>query len=104
MIACSDLGIRYLWVDKLCVDQTDKEEKKNYHTRQMHRIYLHAELTLVVGVGENADYGLPGVTAPRRWETSYVQIDDLVSSIMSLKLEAVLKIPQGLVGDGPSRR
>jgi len=47
MTACSKLQIRYLWVDAVCIQQDNKEDK-NKIVAYMHRIYAGAKLTLVV--------------------------------------------------------
>ncbi|PMD16818.1 HET-domain-containing protein, partial [Hyaloscypha hepaticicola] len=54
------LGIRYLWIDRYCIDQSNKDEKHNT-IRVMDLIYSNARLTIITTAGENPDYGLPGV-------------------------------------------
>lgn len=57
-------GYRYLWVDQYCIDQSDKQHKSQ-QIRIMDRIYSSAAWTIVDGAGENANYGLVGVSCPR---------------------------------------
>ena len=59
------LGIPYLWVDKLCIDQDDAKSK-HQQISQMHNIYQNATLTIIAAAGEDAGYGLPGVGARMR--------------------------------------
>jgi hypothetical protein len=42
------LGLQYLWVDRLCIDQSNVEEK-SYLISRMATIYQEAEFTIVVG-------------------------------------------------------
>ncbi|KAI5926271.1 heterokaryon incompatibility protein-domain-containing protein [Camillea tinctor] len=54
------LGMRYLWVDSLCIVQDDPEDKKVQITA-MDQIYSRAYLTIVAAGGEHANSGLPGM-------------------------------------------
>jgi len=51
---------RYLWVDRLCILQDDKNEKHSQIT-QMHEIYSAAYATIVQQSGSDANSSLPGV-------------------------------------------
>lgn len=68
--------MQYLWVDPLCINQSDETEKMN-QINQMDRIYACALCTLVALAGKDSNYGLPGVTRPRSWAHETVQIGDL---------------------------
>lgn len=65
LIVCRQLGIQYLWVDKYCIDQTDATEKHQL-IRQMDRIYNGATLAIIAAAGDDAEYGLPGVSGVLR--------------------------------------
>ncbi|KAL8901768.1 MAG: hypothetical protein Q9207_005040 [Kuettlingeria erythrocarpa] len=55
----TSIGIRFLWVDRLCIVQdapTNAEEINN-----MGYIYGNAYLTIVAAAGKDAEYGLPGL-------------------------------------------
>lgn len=54
---CQELGVRYLWVDRYCI----QESHKHALIRSMHRIYHESEFTIVAAAGCGPDYGLPGV-------------------------------------------
>lgn len=54
------LGEQYRWVDRLCINQTNLEEK-HFLISKMDAIYEDAEFTIVAAVGD-ARIGLPGVT------------------------------------------
>ncbi len=59
------LGERYLWVDRTCIDQSNKEQKI-FLISKMDAIYEGAEFTIVCAAGD-ARTGLPGVsTVPRK--------------------------------------
>ncbi|KAL2070009.1 hypothetical protein VTL71DRAFT_14689 [Oculimacula yallundae] len=54
------MGVRYLWVDAVCIVQDDSEIKQD-HLRAMPSIYAQAHFTIVVATGETANSGIPGV-------------------------------------------
>ncbi|KAJ4286496.1 hypothetical protein N0V90_013196 [Kalmusia sp. IMI 367209] len=54
------LGLRYLWIDRYCIDHSDRAEVKEQVT-QMDLIYRHAYLTIIAAAGATPHYGLPGV-------------------------------------------
>jgi hypothetical protein len=59
------LGERYIWIDSICIDQDNIEDK---HTLIgcMNRIYESACLTIVAAGGEDANAGLPGLSPASR--------------------------------------
>ncbi|CAN9171960.1 unnamed protein product [Alternaria alternata] len=57
------LGVANLWVDAICIDQSDSEQVEN-HMDAMDKIYGSAVLT-IVATAENTDLGLPGIGFPR---------------------------------------
>ncbi|KAK8220914.1 heterokaryon incompatibility protein-domain-containing protein [Phyllosticta capitalensis] len=80
MIACHHLGIRYLWVDRLCIQQDDNNpnREKQAQLNQMDRIYNHALVTLAVVDGD-ASFGFYGVSVPL--DRLYLDHDDAVQDI-----------------------
>jgi len=65
------LGMRYLWVDRLCINQGDPKEKQ-YLISKMTDIYQCADITLFAAAGSGASYGLPGVgPTPRNAQPRY---------------------------------
>ncbi|GKZ29614.1 hypothetical protein AbraIFM66950_005768 [Aspergillus brasiliensis] len=61
-----NIGGRYLWVDKYCIDQDDAQEKHDQISR-MDLIYSGAYATIIAAGSDISVSGLPGVGAvPRR--------------------------------------
>jgi hypothetical protein len=58
------LGLRYLWVDRLCIDQSNFAEKQ-FLISKMAWIYECAEFTIVAAAGSDAKHGFPGVCSVR---------------------------------------
>lgn len=62
------LGVRYLWVDSLCILQGDSEEAKadwNEESVKMKVIYRNALLTIGAAAGKDAFHGIqPGDDGP----------------------------------------
>ncbi|KAM0261502.1 hypothetical protein ACHAQJ_002184 [Trichoderma viride] len=61
----TELGFRYLWVDRFCIDDARPEEKMG-HIQRMDEIYEGAAFTIIAAAGENAMHGLPGVGSTSR--------------------------------------
>ncbi|KAI9258803.1 hypothetical protein BDA99DRAFT_102132 [Phascolomyces articulosus] len=51
---CQEFNIKYIWLDQMCINQDDKEEKKR-EIRNMHHIYSHAYATVAL-VPEFTEY------------------------------------------------
>lgn len=54
-----NLGLRFLWVDALCIVQDDESEKQRL-VHGMNFVYENALFTIVAAAGQDADEGLPG--------------------------------------------
>ena len=65
IIVTRRLGWRYLWVDRYCINQDDKEEKHD-QIKEMDKIYRNAIVTIIAAAGNDASFGLPGVGATYR--------------------------------------
>jgi hypothetical protein len=63
--AAKGLGYKYLWVDKLCIDQ-DNAEEKHHQISHMDSIYGSADMTIIAACGQDCHYGLPGVNGTPR--------------------------------------
>src|SRR6202034_273621 len=53
------LGLKYLWVDRYCVDQQDNEAKQA-QIENMHLVFECAYLTMIALDARNAEEGLSG--------------------------------------------
>lgn len=68
ILACSALGKRFLWVDRLCILQDEDEERnptKKEQINAMGDIYRCAFVTMVAMEGKSAADGLYGVSLDR---------------------------------------
>lgn len=57
------IGLQYLWVDRYCIRQYHHPEDKNIQISAMGDIFAAATFT-IVALGDDADYGLHGVSRP----------------------------------------
>ncbi|KAK0611245.1 heterokaryon incompatibility protein-domain-containing protein [Immersiella caudata] len=60
MKVTKDIGIRYLWIDALCIIQNDAEDKRRCISRMSH-IYGNATVNIVASTNSCPSEGLPGV-------------------------------------------
>ena len=70
------LGEQYLWVDRLCINQSNLQEKQ-FLISKMNAIYEGAEFTIVAAAGD-ARNGLPGVTTKTRKLQPLVKLKERV--------------------------
>ncbi|KAF3804328.1 hypothetical protein GCG54_00000680 [Colletotrichum gloeosporioides] len=73
MTAVREMGLVYLWVDRYCIKQDDRETLSD-HLSKMHVIYRHAVFTIVAAAGNDSAYGLPGVSIRRRQPQAHANI------------------------------
>jgi len=59
------LGLRYIWIDRYCIDQ-DNTVEKQIQIQQMDLIYENAYVTIIAAAGTDPSFGLPGVGATPR--------------------------------------
>ena len=71
---CKGLGETYLWVDRFCIIQDDKESK-HHQIRGMDRIYRSANFTIVAALNRRDSQGIPGFSGRPRisslWRPAY---------------------------------
>ncbi|KAK0620763.1 heterokaryon incompatibility protein-domain-containing protein [Immersiella caudata] len=67
IILVRKLGLRYLWVDALCLVQDDKEDVAA-GIAVMDQLYERSWFTIIAACGHDADAGLPGVRETSRKE------------------------------------
>ena len=79
MKLCWMIGRDYLWVDAICIQQDDKDDKDR-QIQQMDKVYALADFTIVPALkGPRSQYcdswsGLPGVSKPRIGEPKIEKI------------------------------
>ena len=92
MTICTQLGERYLWVDRLCIVQDDSVDKQSQIER-MGDIYSTARLVLIVAHGESMDSGIYGVSQPRREIQRYEDISSLrITNVVEESLDDPLAL------------
>ncbi|KAI0502940.1 HET-domain-containing protein [Xylaria bambusicola] len=62
---CRQLNQRFLWVDRLCIQQDDNGPEKQAQINAMGKIYSSAEFTIIHASGINMDDPIAGVTTTR---------------------------------------
>ncbi|KAF5872891.1 putative mitochondrial aaa atpase protein [Botrytis fragariae] len=82
------LGIQHLWVDALCIIQSDDSDKA-IQIGKMGSIYAHAKVTLIAASGRNSEAGLPGFRTPRTGKQTQILISR-VDTQFSMKLMRTL--------------
>jgi hypothetical protein len=82
-----DLGLRYIWIDALCILQDDAEDKASI-VSQMASIYGNCTIAIVASTNTDPSDGLPGVSAVSRSEAQ------IVENIQGMSLAAVFHDPR----------
>lgn len=77
MMACAEMGIQYLWVDRLCIIQ-DHVHEKGIQINAMGTIYTNSYVTLVGLEGHDANHGLPGVFEEEPPRRQVLRVEDIV--------------------------
>lgn len=76
-----NLGERYLWVDRLCIEQ-DNAAQKVIHIGMMDVIYSHALVTIIAHAGIAATSPLPGLRPGTRLGFPRKRIGEIVLSVL----------------------
>ncbi|ETS82415.1 hypothetical protein PFICI_04291 [Pestalotiopsis fici W106-1] len=87
------LGFRYLWVDRYCINQKNPEIKLK-QIQQMDLIYQNAELAIIAAAGTDERHGLPGVGGKERASARGSSV-----KYKNIDITSTLKDPQGVVRD-----
>ncbi|KAJ8519331.1 hypothetical protein ONZ45_g3729 [Pleurotus djamor] len=75
MQVTKEIGLRYLWVDSLCIVQDDDSGKKEEAIKRMDLVYGASFITILAGTGNDANAGLPGMQpGTRNFRQSIEQI------------------------------
>ncbi|KAM3555751.1 hypothetical protein ARSEF4850_005842 [Beauveria asiatica] len=89
---CANIGIRYLWVDSMCIVQDDLEHKME-QIKAMSSIFANAYLTIVALTSESAHSGLPRVSRGNSGSD--------LSPFIHLPCQTIIKASQGAHGLAP---
>jgi hypothetical protein len=65
ILLVQNLGLRYLWLDALCIRQ-DSDSDKHEQIAQMGFVYESALFTIIAAAGDDCDAGLPGLRSGTR--------------------------------------
>ena len=79
-------GLRYIWVDRYCIDFRDETESHS-QISQMNLVYQNAELGIIAAAGDDANFGLPGISTRSRSQQPSKKFGDwqLVSTLTDPK-------------------
>jgi hypothetical protein len=102
MIVVHQLGQRFLWVDRLCIDQDPANAERHQRIRVMDGIYRAAHAVIAV-LGPNADASLPGVSRPRIGQAHALTSEDILVSTMFISADTS-HILSGVPAPGRIRR
>ncbi|KAK2932017.1 hypothetical protein FoTM2_006474 [Fusarium oxysporum f. sp. vasinfectum] len=75
-----ELGIRYIWIDAICITQDDKDDKARIISN-MGTIYANAVLSIMASSNVNPTDGLPGVGIPRSQEQSIEKLQGVTLAV-----------------------
>ncbi|KAF9768895.1 hypothetical protein IL306_013742 [Fusarium sp. DS 682] len=75
-----ELGVRYIWIDALCITQDDNDDKAKIIAR-MGAIYANAILSIMASSNINPTDGLPGVGIPRSQEQSIEKLQGITLAV-----------------------
>jgi hypothetical protein len=84
------LGFRYLWVDKYCIDQNNPSEL-SLQIGLMDMIYHAASVTVIAAAGNEAHYGLPGVSVRSRTTQNVITMNKVTWVSARARLREVIK-------------
>ncbi|KAL1852516.1 hypothetical protein Daus18300_012114 [Diaporthe australafricana] len=87
------LDIRYLWADRLCINQDDENDQAA-QIGQMDRIYGNAVVTIVAATSKDLSAGIRGITTPR-------SVDQLASEVCSAPVVNVVVPIQSEIDRSP---
>ncbi|KAL8916361.1 MAG: hypothetical protein Q9208_008551 [Pyrenodesmia sp. 3 TL-2023] len=82
------LGLRYLWVDILCIVQDNAEDKDRY-IPLMGLVYTASEFTIIANGKRGSSDGLPGVRAATRSRVQQVVHYDKLTLVSGLRVKFV---------------
>lgn len=85
------MGLRYIWVDQLCIMQSGDDADRDGNLERMDLIYKNAVFTIVAADGLDANSGLKGVTRDRN-QPEQISEEIIPNANMSLPINIKLDI------------
>ncbi|KAF2185577.1 HET-domain-containing protein [Zopfia rhizophila CBS 207.26] len=73
ILLTTNLGYRYLWIDRYCITQDDAMDM-HIQIQSMDEIYQQSVVTVVAAAGDDPRYGLPGIGATPRERQPCVKV------------------------------
>jgi hypothetical protein len=89
------IGLKYLWVDRLCIVQDDSRHF-NKQLQQMASIYANSCFTVIAADGQDANHGLRGLCAPalpRVYRQTFIEFPSNVKLLRRESSEDISNIP-----------
>lgn len=83
------LGLRYLWVDALCIKQDDFSDKEK-HIARMGFVFQSALFTIIAASGSDCDAGLPGCRPGTRFKRQQLVEAGNITLLSSVQHEKIL--------------
>ncbi|QDS76565.1 hypothetical protein FKW77_006876 [Venturia effusa] len=92
IVVARKIGSQFLWVDRLCIVQ-DSPTHLTQQLQQMASIYANSCFTIIAADGSDANYGLPGITSPRRHNETTFRFDIDLSMVKRPEVESFKRKP-----------
>lgn len=89
---CRRLGIRYLWIDSLCIIQ-DSDVDWHRESSQMTGVYQNACITLAADLAPNPDSGLFVVGSRQRVKLQEFELNDLEGKVYRIYIRREWPVP-----------
>ncbi|KAM5349644.1 hypothetical protein ACJ41O_006149 [Fusarium nematophilum] len=80
MKVTQEVGLRYIWIDALCIRQDDPQDKERI-IGEMGKIYGNAAFTIMASANSSPSDGLPGVGVPRSQEQIKGQVQGMILGV-----------------------
>jgi hypothetical protein len=97
----SQLQLRYLWVDQVCIDQSNPAEK-HQQIGTMKVICSSAMITLIAATGFDADSGLSGISKRAHYKQKSISM--VKTTLYMTFLVTGSRMANGAKEDGPIRK